>query len=527
MSVEILNLGRMPVSEAAPTGVPARDDPVYEALQAEFRKLELPDLPPVDWSLVIENASELLGSKSKDVMAGVYLALALFERDGYDGLSNGLMVLNDMVSTYWDALYPERVRPRQTAFQYLGERCGRSIAARGPDGASRAKLDSVIELAEKLDASISQKLEGGSDLLSDLLRAAREVKNQTAAPAPAPSPPAPPAPPSPGPRPDVSALSRSIGSEPEFDAAMLTLRPVLRALGDYKRATNPREPMAYRLPRIALWMAIQQAPPATAGVTSIPAPQPADSLTRLEGKLAAQQWQGVLEETEGRMATSTFWLDLHYFAFAALRGMGADFLPAAEAVAAEVRTLVQRFPEIVDLSFAGGMPLASASTKSWIHDTVLAAPGGGGPRTNGMALGLTSENGEPESLAEARTQSAGLVAAGKLAEAVRLFEAGAARATLARERAAWKVAIAGICAEASRHDVALAQLEALNDDLQGTRLEEWDPDLASAILRLTLTARQKVFTANAGPDEHKATRELLRRLARLDAAAALEFQRPA
>jgi len=524
MSVDILELGRKPVSEAAPTGVPARDDPVYETLQAEFRKLELPDLPPVDWSLVIKNASDLLGSKSKDVMAGVYLALALFERDGYDGLANGLTVLNDLVSTYWATMHPERVRPRQTAFQYLGERCGRRIAAHGPNGVSRAKMESIVELAEKLDASVAEKLEGGADLLSELLREAREVKNQTSAPAP-PTPVPPPVPP--GPRPDVSGLSTSIGSEQEFDAAVQALRPALRALGDYKRATNPRDPMAYRLPRIALWMAVKQAPPSTAGATSIPAPQPADSLTRLEGKLAAQQWPGVLEETEGRMATATFWLDLHYFAFAALRGMGADFFPAADGIAAEVRTLVQRLPDLVDLTFAGGVPLASAATQVWIHDTVLAAPSGGSPRASGMALGLASQDGEPEGLADARARSAALVAEGKLADAVRLFEAGAARAIRARERAAWKVAIAGICAEASRYDVALAQLEALNDDLQSTRLEEWDPELASTMLRLTLTARQKAVTANAAPEEHQATRDLLRRLARLDAAAALEFQRPA
>lgn len=120
-----------------------------------------------------------------------------------------------------------------------------------------------------------------------------------------------------------------------------------------------------------------------------------------------------------------------------------------------------------------------------------------------------------------------MVAQGRLAEAVRLFEAGAARAVRARARAAWRVAIAQLCADAGRHDVALAQLEALADDLQTTTLEAWDPELASTMLRLMLTARAKAVPAGAGPEEHQKTRELLRRLARLDAAAALEFQRPA
>jgi type VI secretion system protein VasJ len=307
------------------------------------------------------------------------------------------------------------------------------------------------------------------------------------------------------------------------------VRPALRSLGEFKRMTNPRDPMAYRLPRIATWIAIKQAPPANAGVTSIPAPQPPDTLAKLEGRIAAQQWAGVLEETESFMANSVFWLDLHYYAWSALKGMGGEFGPAAEAVAAEVRALVQRLPELPSLAFAGGQPLAGDATRSWIAETVLAAPGGGGGggRSSG-GLQLSADGGEPEGLTEAREQAASLAAENRLAEAVRLFEAGAARAIRARERAAWKVAVARLCADSGRPDVALAQLEALQDDLQTTTLEAWDPELASQMLRLLLSARQKAVPAGAAsPEDHAKTRELLRRLARLDAAAALEFQRPA
>lgn len=526
MSVDVLELGKKPISDAAPTGVPSRNDPAYESLAAEFRKLELPELPAVDWSGAIKLASDILGNKSKDVMAGVYLTMALFEERGYDGLADGVTVLHDMLATYFDTMHPERVRPRQTAFQYLGERGGKRVGQRGTDGASREKLERILDTVEKIDALLSEKLEGGSGLLSELLRELRDVRDQTSAPAPSP---AAAAPASTGAAsfsaPPVAAPS-SVGSEADFDAAVAALRPALRALGEYKRSANPRDPMAYRLPRIALWMAIRQAPPATAGQTSIPAPQPPDSLARLEGKLAAQQWAGVLEETESRMATAVFWLDLHYCAYSALRGMGPDFTPAAEAISGEVRGLLQRLPELPELSFAGGMPLASDATRAWIRETVMAAPGGGGARSSG-GLVLAAEGGEPDGLAEARDQAAALAGGGKLSEAVRLFEAGAARAVKARERAAWKVAVARLCADAGRHDVALAQLEALQDDLQSTTLEAWDPELASQMLRLLLAARQKAVPAGAGPDEHQKTRELLRRLARLDAAAALEFQRPA
>lgn len=521
--MDVLELGKKPISDAAPTGVPSRDDPAYEALAAEFRKLELPELPPVDWAGAIKNASDILGNKSKDVLAGVYLAVALFEQEGYDGFANGLAVLHDMLSTYWDTLHPERVRPRQSAFQYLGDRGAKRVSQRGTDGASHATVGKILETVGKLDSLLAEKLEGGSGLLNELQRELRDVLDRTAPAAPAAAPSA-------GASfsaPSMSSAPASVGSEDDFDRAVQAIRPTLRSIGEYKRMTNPRDPMAYRLPRIATWIAIKQSPPATAGATTIPAPQPADTLAKLEGRVAAQQWAGVLEETESRMATSVFWLDLHYFAYTALRGMGPEFFPASEAVAAEVRALVQRLPELADLAFAGGMPLANDATRSWIRETVMAAPGGGGAKPSG-GLMLAAEGGEPEGLADAREKSAALVGEGKLAEAVRLFETGAARAVKARERAAWKVAVARVCADAGRHDVALAQLEALQDDLLSTTLESWDPELASQMLRLLLSARQKAVPAGAAaPEEHQKTRELLRRLARLDAAAALDFQRPA
>jgi type VI secretion system protein VasJ len=481
----------------------------------------------VDWPGAINLASEILGTKSKDVMAGVYLTMALFEARGYDGLADGTTVLYDMLSAYFEKMHPERVRPRQTAFQYLGERGGQRVAKQGTDGASRETVQRIIDTVEKIDSLLSEKLEGGSGLLTELLRELRDVRDQTAAPA---------APASATPSasstssfsaPSVSAPA-SVGSEADFDAAVAALRPALRSIGEFKRGQNPRDPMAYRLPRIALWMAIKQSPPATGGQTAIPAPQPPDSLAKLEGKLAAQQWAGVLEETESRMATAVFWLDLHYCAYSALRGMGPDSVPAAEAVASEVRGLIQRLPELPDLAFADGTPLASDAARAWIRETVMAAPGsGGGGGSSSGGLVLSADGGEPEGLEDARKEADKLAGGGKLAEAVRLFEAGAARAIKARERAAWKVAVARVCADAGRHDVALAQLEALQDDLQSTTLEAWDPELASQMLRLQLAARQKAVPSGAPPDEQQKTRDLLRRLARLDAAAALEFQRPA
>ena len=75
---------------------------------------------------------------------------------------------------------------------------------------------------------------------------------------------------------------------------------------------------------------------------------------------------------------------------------------------------------------------------------------------------------------------------------------------------------------------ANAELLVLQDELQATRLEMWDPELSAQLLRLLLWARQKALPpTQMNPEEHQRSRELLKRLARLDAAAALDYARPA
>lgn len=537
MNEATLALGTKPVSDAAPTGAPCRDDMAFEALQSEFQKLERPDGQVPDWSGAAKGATDLLANKSKDILVAAYLAISLFEKDGYDAFADGMQVIRDLCGTWWETLYPERPRGRQAALQFLGDRGAKRVLVRGTSGATRENVERAMAVMDELDTIATEKLEGASGLFSELRREFYTVLEQMAPAAPeAPPEPTPsaassaPAPSAPTPvATSAPAMPTSISNADDWDSTSNAIKPTLRSLAEFRRMADLKDPLPYRLVRLAAWMGVKQSPPSNGGATSIPAPQPADFASRVEAKLASQAWAGVLEDTEGRAHMAVFWLDLHFWAWSALKGLGAA--SAAEAVAAEVKSLLIRCPDLPTLTFATNQPLANDGAKAWIKDVVLAAAAAGGAKSSGSAgapTEVTPDSATFEGLAEAKAQAAELAATGAVGDAVRVLEAGAARATRARERAAWKIAVAEVCADAGRADVALAQLEALQDELQATKLEMWDPELSAQLLRLLLWARQKALPpTQMNPEEHQRSRELLKRLARLDAAAALDYARPA
>ena len=122
-----------------PDRAPCRDDLAFEALQSEFQKLERPDGQVPDWSGAAKGATDLLANKSKDILVAAYLAIALFEKDGYDAFADGMQVIRDLWARGGETLYPERPRGRQAALQFLGDRGAKRVLVRGTSGATREK----------------------------------------------------------------------------------------------------------------------------------------------------------------------------------------------------------------------------------------------------------------------------------------------------------------------------------------------------------------------------------------------------
>jgi type VI secretion system protein ImpA len=100
-----------PVPGENPCGENLRWDPVYDEIKQGRREEDKDALgggpTQANWELVISKASELLGQRSKDLMLAGYLLEALLQRHGFAGLRDGLKVVNALIESFWDSIYPE------------------------------------------------------------------------------------------------------------------------------------------------------------------------------------------------------------------------------------------------------------------------------------------------------------------------------------------------------------------------------------------------------------------------------------
>jgi type VI secretion system protein VasJ len=177
---------------------------------------------------------------------------------------------------------------------------------------------------------------------------------------------------------------------------------------------------------------------------------------------------------------------------------------------------------VVKLKTSGGIPFADDATKKWIARRVLAGAPidlGFSVETNGAAR-VRGGDTFPEAQKEARK----LARSSKLGPALKLLADGRTKADRLEDRVAWKLEAARLCMQAGRAEMALAQLEALDEELRRASIEDWDPALCAEILRDLLRCRQQVAqSADFAPSELARSRELMGRLCRLDVVSALEL----
>jgi type VI secretion system protein VasJ len=523
-------LGEAPIRPDAPAGDPARDDPDFEALEGEVRKLENPGDDQPDWGRVEKLATEILRTRSKDVLAACHLGVAVFIRAGWPGLVAGLSCLDGLVRTHWEGMYPvlARMRGRANAITWFGERASVHAQRHPPSGPAIADLDRARELAESLAAFLREKDDDCGLALGELTATLREVKDlvgdvpsAATAPAPTPSTPGGPAPASPTGPPPAPIAGGPLDSPAAATLLLGEIRTAAGRLAEYWRGQDPTDPAPYRLARSLAWAHLRETPPASGSRTQIP-PPPEGTGRQLAAMVEAGQWPGVLQQTEDRLRTAVLWLDLQRYTWAALRGLGAE--AAASAVARETEGLLVRLPGLPTLEFSDGTPLADAETRSWIAASVRTSSGGDGDDP----APVRGDEGEPdEAFATACAEARSLARKKQLPEALRLLEAGAATAPHHRVRARWQLEIGRICLETGHARSAFAYLDGLDRSLIATGVHDWDPAFSAELTKSLLQSLDKALSSQgnkpASAEEITRSRELRARLARLDIAAAVHL----
>ena len=102
-----------PIASDKPSGTDVREKKSFEILKEARREEEAlsqgdwkRDLKVADWPKVIQTASKILTTESKDLQVAGWLLEGLVKRHGFAGLKNGLKVLRGLHEQFWDSLFP-------------------------------------------------------------------------------------------------------------------------------------------------------------------------------------------------------------------------------------------------------------------------------------------------------------------------------------------------------------------------------------------------------------------------------------
>src|SRR5436305_13798458 len=108
-NAELLATLLAPIPGDSPAGKDLRYDPRYDNVKDARR--EDPDLPQgalaterklADWPQVVTLGTQLLAAETKDLQLAVWLTEGLVKREGFGGLTTGLLLLKGLLDQYWE-----------------------------------------------------------------------------------------------------------------------------------------------------------------------------------------------------------------------------------------------------------------------------------------------------------------------------------------------------------------------------------------------------------------------------------------
>ncbi len=517
-----------PIAPDAPCGKDARYDPLYEDVRAKIRQLDTPTGQPLEWKQLIRACDVLLKDRSKDLLIASYAAYGLYREHGLPGLGRGFALLALLMEQQWAGLYPDLKRGQKARGAALAWLLGRfsGLAERGLGAHGLAEIELLAEasrwLAEVIAArfddehrpAIGPVLEQIARLQLDAARkpepSAKRARERSAAPAQAQSQAA-----SSGPAtaslavPDGTAAPNELTNRSELSRYLTGVHGSLADLGKALRKLNPRDPLAYLLPRIGAALELDEAPPSERGRTFVSAPD-AGEIAEIRSLLSEQAWPQLLAAAEASAANNPLFLDMQRLVHCALSGLGDAYAPCRLVVEAELAALLRRMPQLLELSFSNGSAFADADTRTFVQTQIL-----NGGRAGAAADGGGSGAEDAQALADARA----LAVSGKKLEALAAFENELQRAASARNRFRIRLHLASAMLAAGDPQLATGLFGTLYDEIERRGLDEWEPELAADCL-----ADYYECLLRSGPGTEIAQRSTLvyARLCRVDPRRALK-----
>ncbi|HEY3644338.1 MAG TPA: type VI secretion system protein TssA [Gammaproteobacteria bacterium] len=511
---QLAELGTAPISAAQPCGQSARYEPEFEQLEAELAKQESLTPSAVDWGRVVELATVILQTKSKDLLVAAYLCRGLMETQRYAGLATGLQILRDLSQKHWDGLFPElkRMRARATAVSWLAEKTGKQVRDTRPKSGEKDAVSLAAALLKELDQALVEKMGQDAPALTDLSRPLKDHLQNLEAPPAAPKAAAAPT----AARPAAAPVEvAEVLNDADAKKVLRQMQELARKVTKYWLSKDVTDARAYRLGRSAGWLTVESAPVNTDGQTQIPGPAP-EKLKQFETQRQAGQLEALLPELESTLAKAPYWLDGQKLAADVLESMGERGAAARKTVLRELANFNAAVPGLAELKFLGGKPFAEELTRDWMAEQASgAAQPSGGKRAKR----------EVEPWEEAFNNARATATAGNLDGAVKQLTDGFNATASAHEQFMWRLALAQLLVQIGHANVAAPLLESLTARIEEFRLKEWEPELAVRVYKLLLTAYDKsTGKAKNAPEVAARAAHAFSALSSLDPAIALNVK---
>ncbi len=500
-------------------------DEAFEAVKAEIDKSSQIDGGTTDWKNVEDLTSDLLTNRTKDFRLALYWAVARLQRDGFTGLFEGIVVMNELDNAFWEPMYPALRRPRARGnlLGWFTELATPVVQGANPTPQQRATVEGLGKAFPEFDSFLSEKLGEACPPMMGLAEVIRSLVRRAPIPveekAPASVPPRSMRSPASMP-PDAMAATPADGSPAagggfsvtivDVDSAYLALaqvKTVIATACDALFASNATSVDGYRLGLQAAWIMIGGDPENDGSKTKISGPS--DQWRQTIGALVtASDWNGVINNAWTAIQENPYWLDAPRALARALGSISPPQPAAQKVVETEVAAVLARAPNLAALAFSDGTPLADDDTRAWISGL---GSGGGGP--------VKAASPVDKAAADANK----LAVDGNLPAALAVLSK-ATQTTSPVDRFRARLEIAKLAIQQQLYEMAKAQLETLERSAEEHQLASWDPALCADLLAHLYKVR-RVFAQSGSmddPDIGKKLAQSFQRLCELDAARAFQ-----
>lgn len=484
----------------------------YEALENELSKAQsMHESGQIDWLKVRENSESLLRSQSKDLRVGAWLTWGLYQRESFQGLSAGLGFLRHLCEHHWADVHPSKARTRSAAISWIVPRLEQVLNENIAIKEQLPLFRQLVEHLEGLDAVFTQHLGDDAPLLLPMSRRLKGMVQRATDKQPEPG--------------VVSTTAAQvkhcatqlfsqgtpIDNEKEAQKVLRAQQDNARPLCAWWLKQKATDLRALRLNRTLLWLPIDGVPERNVEHITALRGLPVDKLRSYQDRYDQAAYADLIVEVEASLARAPFWFDGQRLIWECLRALNAD--QAMREVEIHFSLLIQRLPGIIELRFHDGVPFADTSTRAWITTNVmphLKAPGA----ARKVEVSHTQPAWElalEEVLPVLRKEG--------LKAAVQILKHGLLHAQGGRVRFFWQFALARLCFEARKYELAKTQLETLDHTLLDSGLHAWEPDLALEVLHL-LHSCCELLPQNQAVRERQ--EEIHRRLCHLDLEVVLQ-----